>query len=68
MAPLVKVSYAKLLFGCAAVAFASPIDIQTPVRREVAGPLVVLPATPEALVQRFPSETLGQTGLAVQLD
>lgn len=64
----VKVSYAKLLFGCAAVAFASPIDIQTPVRRVVAGPLVVLPATPDALVQRFPNENLGQTGLAVQLD
>ncbi len=64
----VKVSYAKLLFGCAAVAFASPIDIQTPVRRVVAGPLVVLPATSDALVQRFPNENLGQAGLAVQLD
>ena len=64
----VKVGYSKLLFGCAAVAFASPIDIQTPVRRVVAGPLVVLPATPDALVQRFPNENLGQTGLAVQLD
>ena len=63
-----KVSYVKLLFGCAAVAFASPIDIQKPVRRAVSGHLVMLPSSPDVLVQRFPNQQLGQTGLAAPLD
>jgi uncharacterized tellurite resistance protein B-like protein len=63
-----RVSYVKLLLGCVAVAFASPIDIQKPVRRAVSGHLVMLPASPELLVQRFPNQQLVQTGLAAPLD
>lgn len=65
---IAKLSYAKLLFGCAAVAFAAPIDVQSPFRRVVAGPLVVIPSTSDDLMHRFPSQHLGQAGLAVQLD
>lgn len=63
-----KVSYVKLLFGCAAVAFASPIDIQKPERRAVSGYLVMLPSSPDVLAQRFPHQQLGQTELAAPLD
>ncbi len=63
-----RVSYVKLLFGCAAVAFASPIDIQKPVRRAVSGHLVMLPSSPDVLVQRFPNQQLGQTGMAAPMD
>lgn len=65
---IAKLGYVKLLFGCAAVAFAAPIDVQSPFRRVVAGPLVVIPSTSDDLMHRFPSQHLGQAGLAVQLD
>ena len=64
----VKFSYAKLLFGCAAVAFASPIDVQKPLRRAVSGHLVMLSVPQEAIVQRLPDQPLGQTGLVVPLN
>ena len=64
----VKFSYAKLLFGCAAVAFASPIDVQKPLRRAVSGHLVMLSVPQEAIVQRLPDQPLEQTGLVVPLN